>query len=59
MPGLTADQIALGKGGKPLPAPGAIPGRWRCLLCPKPVWRKGTDRDGHLHYLTYHFIAEG
>lgn len=57
MPGLTGRQIALGKGGTPLPPDPGTVGTWRCGLCPKTG--KGTKADGHLHYLTYHFDPEG
>lgn len=60
MTALTPTQIKSGYKGKqtPLPAP-ARTGRWRCWLCPNPVWRRGTDADGHMHYLTYHFDPDG
>lgn len=57
MPELTGQQIALGKGGKPLlPDPGAV-GVWSCCLCGKTG--KGTLADGHTHYMTYHFDPKG
>jgi hypothetical protein len=55
MPELTAAQIAAGaKNARDLPASPAAKGRWRCVLCRRPRWRKGTLQDAMDHYYTLH-----
>lgn len=63
MPALTAREIALGKGGKPVPLPRppdpGQPGHWRCCLCPNPRWRRGTLADAADHYQLFHQTTQG
>lgn len=36
-----------------------LQGRWRCALCPYPVWVRGTYADWLDHYQTEHQDKEG
>lgn len=55
MPELTAAQINAGvKNARDLPPTPATRGKWRCLLCRRPHWRRGTLQDALDHYQTTH-----
>lgn len=59
MPELTATQIAAGaKNVRPLTPTPATRGRWRCCVCRRQRWRKGTLQDALDHYQAIHMKEE-